>query len=135
MKKLFLASIAMVALSAGGSALAADMRPVYKAPPPVVIYDPWTGFYVGANGETGPSRAFRPQWTDDREPRTSRIRTGRAGSEALDGERRLAGEFELSNGETAGDVEQCLGIHERADRPRSVANQGNFQPRKRRAGT
>src|SRR5436190_2186802 len=50
MKKLFLASIAMVTLSAGGSALAADMRPVYKAPPPVVVYDPWTGFYVGANG-------------------------------------------------------------------------------------
>jgi outer membrane immunogenic protein len=51
MKKLFLASIAMVALSAGGSALAADMpvkAPIYKAPPPVQVFS-WTGFYVGAN--------------------------------------------------------------------------------------
>jgi outer membrane immunogenic protein len=49
MKKLFLASIALVALSVGGPAAAADMRAVYKAPPPVFGYDPWTGFYIGAN--------------------------------------------------------------------------------------
>ena len=50
MKRLFLASAAaLVTLNACGSALAADMRPVYKAPPPVVVYDPWTGFYIGAN--------------------------------------------------------------------------------------
>jgi outer membrane immunogenic protein len=50
MKTLFLAIIALVAVNAGGSAGAADTRPVYKAPPPVFIYDPWIGFYVGANG-------------------------------------------------------------------------------------
>ena len=46
MKKVLLASAAFVALTVAGSANAADM-PVYKAPPPVV-YDSWTGFYVGA---------------------------------------------------------------------------------------
>ena len=48
MKKLFLASVAFVALVVTGPAVAADMRPVYKAPPPVAVYS-WTGFYVGAN--------------------------------------------------------------------------------------
>jgi outer membrane immunogenic protein len=48
MKKLFLASIAMIALSPGGSALAADM-PV-KAPGPAPVYAwSWAGFYVGAH--------------------------------------------------------------------------------------
>ena len=47
MRKLLLGSIALLALGAGGSALAADVRlPVYKAPPPVAVYS-WTGFYVG----------------------------------------------------------------------------------------
>jgi outer membrane immunogenic protein len=47
MRKLLLGSI--LALGAGGSALAADVRlPVYKAPPPVAVYS-WTGFYVGGN--------------------------------------------------------------------------------------
>jgi outer membrane immunogenic protein len=49
MKKLFLASIALVALNAGGSALAADMpvkaRPL---PPPPPVFS-WTGAYVGLN--------------------------------------------------------------------------------------
>jgi outer membrane immunogenic protein len=50
MKKLFLATIAAVALTAAGTAGAADLaRPVYKAapPPPAPVYS-WTGFYVGA---------------------------------------------------------------------------------------
>ena len=45
MKKLFLASIAMVALSAGGSALAADM-PVKARPLPPPVYS-WSGCYGG----------------------------------------------------------------------------------------
>ena len=51
MKKLFFASVALVALSAGNSVLAADMRaPVYKAPvvAPVPYYN-WTGFYIGCH--------------------------------------------------------------------------------------
>ena len=49
MRKLLLGSIALLALGAGGSAPAADVRlPVYKAPPPVAVYS-WTGFYVGGN--------------------------------------------------------------------------------------
>jgi outer membrane immunogenic protein len=52
MKKLFLASAAVIALAAS-SASAADLRakPVYKAPPPPVVapvYN-WSGFYVGAH--------------------------------------------------------------------------------------
>ena len=49
MKKLFLATIAAVALVAPGTSGAADLaRPVYKAaPPPAPVYS-WTGFYVGA---------------------------------------------------------------------------------------
>ena len=45
MKKVFLASIAMVALTAGGSALAADM-PVKAPPPPPPVYS-WSGCYGG----------------------------------------------------------------------------------------
>jgi outer membrane immunogenic protein len=51
MKKLLLGTAALVALVAGGSAMAADQRvkaPVYKAAPPVAAYD-WTGFYVGGH--------------------------------------------------------------------------------------
>jgi outer membrane immunogenic protein len=48
MRKLFLASITLVALSVGGSALAADMPVKAKAPPPPVNYS-WTGFYFGGN--------------------------------------------------------------------------------------
>ena len=48
MKKLFLATIAVVALAAG-SAGAADIRaPVYKAPP-IPYYD-WSGCFVGVSG-------------------------------------------------------------------------------------
>jgi outer membrane immunogenic protein len=53
MKKLFLASVAMVALSAGSSALAADMpvkaRPLPPPPPPWS----WSGFYIGVQGGGG----------------------------------------------------------------------------------
>jgi outer membrane immunogenic protein len=49
MKKLFLATTALVALAVG-SANAADLaaRPVYKAPPPAPVYS-WTGVYWGVN--------------------------------------------------------------------------------------
>ena len=52
MKKLLLASVAIVAL-VGGSASAADLarpRPVYVPPPVVVRVFTWTGCYVGGNG-------------------------------------------------------------------------------------
>src|SRR6478752_6988522 len=47
------------ALAAMGFAQAADMQPVYKAPPPapIAIYN-WTGFYIGAHGGGA--------WTDKR---------------------------------------------------------------------
>jgi outer membrane immunogenic protein len=48
MQKFLLGSIALTALIAG-PAMAADLRPVYKAPPPVVVYN-WTGFYIGVHG-------------------------------------------------------------------------------------
>jgi len=52
MKKLLLATVALVALGATAPALAADLaaRPYTKAPPPVMapIYN-WTGFYVGGH--------------------------------------------------------------------------------------
>src|SRR5690242_8853300 len=44
-----LTATALLALL-GGSAMAADLRaPVYKAPPPVPVWN-WSGFYVGVNG-------------------------------------------------------------------------------------
>src|SRR5262245_27934903 len=46
MKKLFLASFSLLALNAGGSALAADM-PVARPLPPPPVYN-WSGCYVGA---------------------------------------------------------------------------------------
>jgi outer membrane immunogenic protein len=45
MKKLFLAGVALLALNAGGSALAADM-PVKAPPPPPPVYS-WSGCYGG----------------------------------------------------------------------------------------
>jgi outer membrane immunogenic protein len=50
MKKLLLASAAMLALF-GGSATAADLSvkaPAYRAPPPVYVFS-WTGCYIGGN--------------------------------------------------------------------------------------
>jgi outer membrane immunogenic protein len=49
MKKLLLASIALVTLNAGGSALAIDMRVEAKPPPPPPPAYNWTGVYVGGN--------------------------------------------------------------------------------------
>jgi outer membrane immunogenic protein len=44
-----LAFVALIALSAPGFAADRPVKaPVYKAPPPAVVYG-WTGFYVGAN--------------------------------------------------------------------------------------
>ena len=50
LKRLLLGTAALVALVAGGSAMAADLRvkPIYKAPPPVEVYN-WTGFYIGGH--------------------------------------------------------------------------------------
>src|ERR1700674_4883045 len=52
MKKLFLASVAIIALAAG-PANAADLaaRPTYKAPPPPVVAPvySWSGFYAGVS--------------------------------------------------------------------------------------
>jgi outer membrane immunogenic protein len=48
MKKLLLGTVALFALSAGGSALAADM-PVYRAPPPPPPSYNWSGAYLGFN--------------------------------------------------------------------------------------
>jgi outer membrane immunogenic protein len=49
MKRLFIAGAALGALVAAGPATAADISPVYKAPPAAApIYD-WTGFYIGVN--------------------------------------------------------------------------------------
>jgi outer membrane immunogenic protein len=52
MRRGVLASVTILALGlAAGSASAADLKPVYKAPPaPAPVVDPWTGFYVGVNG-------------------------------------------------------------------------------------
>ena len=49
MKKLLLGSIALVALSVSGAASAADLKPVYKAPPPPPVYFSWTGCYIGGH--------------------------------------------------------------------------------------
>ena len=46
MKKLFVASIAMLALNAGGSALAADMPVKARPAPPPAVYS-WSGCYGG----------------------------------------------------------------------------------------
>jgi outer membrane immunogenic protein len=48
MKKLLLASVALVAL-ATGPAMAADLPVKYRPPPPPVPVWTWTGFYIGAN--------------------------------------------------------------------------------------
>jgi outer membrane immunogenic protein len=52
MKKLFLASVALVALNAGGSALAADMRVKYAPPPPPPVFS-WSGCYIGVHVGAG----------------------------------------------------------------------------------
>jgi outer membrane immunogenic protein len=61
MRKLFLAGVAIAALAAGTSAMAADLEtPLYKGP--VVLAPNWTGFYIGGNGGAGwgTSELFEP---------------------------------------------------------------------------
>src|SRR5437879_2330868 len=62
MKKLWVGSLGAVALFAGGSALAADLAPVYKSPPPMVapVWS-WTGCYIGAHAGGGWGRK---RWSD-----------------------------------------------------------------------
>ncbi len=51
MKRLLLGSAALMALIAA-PARAADMPanpPLYRPPPPPVVYEPWSGFYLGVN--------------------------------------------------------------------------------------
>ena len=59
MKKFLLGTVGLVALGMAAPAMAADLAPYTKAPPPAPyvapIYD-WTGFYIGANGGWGQSR-------------------------------------------------------------------------------
>lgn len=57
MKKMWLAALAVLALTSS-SALAADLgQPMYKAPPPPPPPPPgWTGFYLGVNGGWGWNR-------------------------------------------------------------------------------
>jgi outer membrane immunogenic protein len=61
MKKLLLAATALVSLTAGtaGAADLAVKAPLYKAPPPVVVFN-WTGCYIG--GQVG---AQWGSWTAD----------------------------------------------------------------------
>src|SRR5215475_684419 len=47
---------AIAAVFSVGAANAADMAPVYKAPPPAPIFS-WTGFYIGANVGFGSATA------------------------------------------------------------------------------
>jgi outer membrane immunogenic protein len=56
MKKFLLAGIGAAALTAAGSAGAADF-PVYKAPPPAVASLSWSGCYGGVNGGGGWARS------------------------------------------------------------------------------
>src|SRR5262245_44289970 len=59
MKKLFVATIALLALNAGGSALAADLRVKARPlPPPPPVYS-WTGCYIGVNGGYGIAKRHR----------------------------------------------------------------------------
>ena len=55
MKRVLLATASLVALGIAAPASAADIapRPYTKAPPPVVAYYDWSGFYIGANGGGG----------------------------------------------------------------------------------
>jgi outer membrane immunogenic protein len=56
MKAKILAAVALATVAAYGSASAADLgvapAPVYKAPPPPVVYN-WTGCYIGGGGGYG----------------------------------------------------------------------------------
>ena len=58
MKKLFLGSVALVALGLGAPAFAADRAvPAYAPPPPPAPVYTWTGCYVGASAGTSTGRS------------------------------------------------------------------------------
>ena len=58
MKKLFLGSVALVALGLGAPAFAADRAvPAYAPPPPPVPVYTWSGCYAGANAGTSTGRS------------------------------------------------------------------------------
>jgi len=70
MQRCCLATVAVTTLLAG-SAVAADMPPAYKSPPPVAVYG-WTGCYVGGHiggglarkdWEVDPSDTLRPGYS------------------------------------------------------------------------
>lgn len=59
MKNLCFGSVALIALVAAGSAVAADMpakAPIYKAAPAMVAAHNWTGFYIGGHLGAAQSR-------------------------------------------------------------------------------
>ncbi len=72
MKRLFLGSVALVALSLGTSAaFAADRRvPAYTPPPPPVPVYTWSGCYAGASAgySTGNSQHFATEGTTFNNP-------------------------------------------------------------------
>jgi outer membrane immunogenic protein len=50
MKRLLLVLMSVTVLAGGRTAIAADLAPYYRAPPPVLVpLFTWTGFYVGGN--------------------------------------------------------------------------------------
>ncbi len=55
MKRFLAQGIGLLGLLSGGAAVAADMTPFYKAPPPVAG-DIWNGFYGGVNAGIGITR-------------------------------------------------------------------------------
>ena len=57
MKKLLLAAIGAIAMTASASAADLAARPYAKAPAPMIaaVYD-WSGFYIGLNGGGATSR-------------------------------------------------------------------------------
>src|SRR5262249_25345787 len=57
MKKLFLGSVALVALGLGAPAFAADRPVPYTPPPPPAPVYTWTGCYVGANAGNSRGRS------------------------------------------------------------------------------
>src|SRR5262249_25973064 len=57
MKKLFLGSVALVALGLGAPAFAADRPVPYTPPPPPAPVYTWTGCYVGANAGNSSGRS------------------------------------------------------------------------------
>src|SRR5262245_1152425 len=76
MKRVLVALAALLTLSLGGTASAADLRPAYKAPPPPPppVYS-WTGCYIGAGFGYGmfnqEGAAFNPDGTLEAISRTN----------------------------------------------------------------